>query len=206
MLRCPDDVFDLATCLAIGPGLGQAHAALNLLRRVIPAPIPVLIDADALNLLAAHPVLAHQLRRRQAATLLTPHPAEAARLLSTDIATVQTDRRGAALELAQRYRAHVVLKGCGSVIALADGRWFINTSGNPGLASAGTGDVLSGIAIGLLAQNWPPDHALLGAVHIHGAAADLCVAEGTGPIGLSAGELMIAARRLLNIWVGGGYG
>ena len=77
---------------------------------------------------------------------------------------------------------------------------FINTSGNPGLASAGTGDVLAGFAVALLAQGWAADQALLAAVHLHGAAADDCVAAGVGPIGLTAGELMAAARSMLNRW------
>ena len=201
MLRAANEVFDLATCLAVGPGLGQSAAALTLLRRAIATDLPLLLDADALNLLAAHPVLAGNLARRDAPTLLTPHPAEAARLLGCDVAAVQADRVAAALGLARRFKAASVLKGCGSVVALPDGRWFINTSGNPGLASAGTGDVLSGIVVALLAQGWPAEPALLAAVHLHGAAADACVAEGIGPIGLSAGELIAPARRLLNTWI-----
>ena len=77
-------------------------------------------------------------------TLITPHPAEAARLLDSTIAAVQADRIGAALELATTYNAHVALKGCGTIVATPDGRWFVNTSGNPGLATAGSGDVLTG--------------------------------------------------------------
>jgi hydroxyethylthiazole kinase-like uncharacterized protein yjeF len=201
MLRAADEVFALATCLAVGPGLGQSAAALTLLRRAIEADLPLLLDADALNLLAAHPVLAGNVARRAAPTLLTPHPAEAARLLACDIAAVQADRVAAALDLARRFKAPSVLKGCGSVVALPDGRWFINTSGNPGLASAGTGDVLSGMAVALLAQGWPAEPALLAAVHLHGAAADACVADGIGPLGLSAGELIAPARALFNAWI-----
>ncbi|TRZ90514.1 MAG: bifunctional ADP-dependent NAD(P)H-hydrate dehydratase/NAD(P)H-hydrate epimerase, partial [Rhodocyclaceae bacterium] len=115
---------------------------------------------------------------------------------------VQGDRVAAAQDLARRFNAPTVLKGCGSIVALPDGRWFINTSGNPGLASAGTGDVLSGIAIALLAQGWPAESALLAAVHLHGAAADACVADGIGPVGLSAGELIAPARKLFNAWIG----
>ena len=201
MLRDPAAVFALAGCLAIGPGLGQSDAALALLRRAIDCELPLLVDADALNLLALHPVLIARLARRAAPTLLTPHPAEAARLQGCDVAVVQADRRAAALALAQRCNAGVVLKGCGSVIALPDGRWFINTTGNAGLASAGTGDVLTGMAAALLAQDWPPDQALLAAVHLHGVAADACVAAGIGPIGLCAGELIPRARQALNAWI-----
>ena len=203
MLRVADEVFALATCLAVGPGLGQSGAALALLRRAIDTDLPLLLDADALNLLAAHPVLAANIASRKPATLLTPHPAEGARLLGHDVAAVQADRVAAALDLARRFQAATLLKGCGSIVALSDGRWFINTTGNAGLASAGTGDVLSGMAVALLAQGWPAEAALLAAVHLHGAAADACVAAGAGPVGLSAGELIGPARGLLNGWIAG---
>ena len=200
MLRSPGKVFESATCLAVGPGLGLSAAAAELTRLAIAAPLPLLLDADALNLLAAHPALARSLAKRDAPTLLTPHPAEAARLLGCTIDAIQDDRIGAALNLARRMNAGVVLKGCGSVIAFADGRWFINTSGNPGLAGAGSGDVLTGMAAALLAQGWPAEQALLAAVHLHGLAAEALAAAGEGPIGLGASELPAHARRLLNGW------
>lgn len=201
MLRAADEIFDLASCLAVGPGLGQSDAALGLLLRAIDSERPLLLDADALNLLAAHPVLLNKLAHRQAATLLTPHPAEAARLLKSDTADVQADRLAAALALARRCNAPTLLKGCGSVVALPDGRWYINTTGNPGLASAGSGDVLSGMALALLAQGWSAEQALLAATHLHGAAADACAAADIGPLGLCAGELIAPARTLLNRWI-----
>jgi hydroxyethylthiazole kinase-like uncharacterized protein yjeF len=198
MLRAPDNALDQATAAVIGPGLGASDAALELMRRVASANFPLLLDADALNLIAAHPVLAARIARREAATTLTPHPAEAARLLATTTAVVQSDRVAAALELARRFQAHVALKGCGTVIAHPDGSWRINATGNPGLASAGSGDVLSGMAGALLAQGWPPAAALSAAAHLHGAAADALTAAGDGPIGIAAGELIPAARALLN--------
>ena len=198
MLRMPDDALAQATAIVIGPGLGASAAAVEAIRRVASADFPILFDADALNLLAAHPVLAAHVARRAAPTLLTPHPAEAARLLATTTEAVQADRVGAALRLAQRFKAHVALKGCGTVIAHPDGRWRINANGNPGLASGGTGDVLSGFIGALLAQGWPADAALCGAVHLHGAAADALVASGAGPVGITAGELIPVARTLLN--------
>jgi hydroxyethylthiazole kinase-like uncharacterized protein yjeF len=201
MLRSCDEIFSLATCVAVGPGLGQSAAALALLRRAIDSPLPLLLDADALNLLAAHPVLLHKMARRGAATLLTPHPLEAARLLGCDSEAVQADRLKAARELARHCQAETLLKGCGSIIALPDGRCFFNTTGNPGLATAGSGDVLSGMAVALLAQGWPAERALIAATHLHGAAADVCVINGDGPIGLSAGELIHQGRRLLNRWI-----
>jgi len=210
MLRSPDGALAQATVAVIGPGLGAADEALEILRRCLPAErnprhaeraiaeLPLLIDADALNLLAAHPVLAARIARRTAPTLITPHPAEAARLLATTTEAIQADRVGAALELAQRCKAHVALKGCGTVIAHPDGRWRINTSGNPGLASGGSGDVLAGMAGALLAQGWPAAAALSAAVHLHGAAADVLAAVGDGPVGIAAGDLVPVARTLLN--------
>ncbi|HTY98961.1 MAG TPA: NAD(P)H-hydrate dehydratase, partial [Rhodocyclaceae bacterium] len=204
MLRAADEVFGLATVLAIGPGLGRGKPATELLRRAVDADLPLAVDADGINLLAEHPVLGRRLARRQAPTILTPHPAEAARLLATDTDAVQADRLAAALELAGRYRAHVALKGCGTIVAAPDGAWFINANGNPGLASAGTGDVLSGLVAALLAQGWPALEALLGAVHLHGAAADALAAQGIGPVGLAAGELIDRARSVFNGWIAAG--
>jgi hydroxyethylthiazole kinase-like uncharacterized protein yjeF len=200
MLRGARAVIEegIVTCLAIGPGLGQSEAALAMLRMAVTLPRPLILDADALNLVAAHPVLARQVARRTQPTLITPHPAEAARLLGGTAAGVQHDRVTSALRLAHELNACTVLKGCGSVIAFPDGRWLINTSGNPGMASAGMGDVLTGMAAALLAQGWGGGHALAGAVHLHGAAADALVAAGTGPVGLAAGELIDAARQLFN--------
>ncbi len=201
MLRSADETQSLATVLATGPGLGQSDTALTLLRRAIESPLPLVLDADALNLLAAHPTLFKHLARRAATAVLTPHPAEAARLLDVATEAVQADRVAAALELARRGQALVVLKGCGSIVATPAGQWYINTTGNPGLASAGTGDVLTGCIAAFLAQGWPPTEALLAAVHLHGAAADALSAAGTGPVGLAAGELIDAARALLNRWL-----
>jgi NAD(P)H-hydrate repair Nnr-like enzyme with NAD(P)H-hydrate dehydratase domain len=97
-----------------------------------------------------------------------------------------------------RYHATVVLKGCGSIIATPDGRWWINTTGNPGMATAGMGDVLTGITTALLAQGMAPEQALCAAVWLHGAAGDVCVESGEGPLGLTASEVILAARTLLN--------
>ena len=198
MLRSPENALAQATAAVVGPGLGASDAALEILRRVAGTDFPVVLDADALNLLATHPVLAMHIARLAAAKVITPHPAEAARLLASTTEAVQANRVGAALELAQRYNAHVALKGCGTVVAYPDGRWRINTSGNPGLASGGTGDVLAGMAGALLAQGWPATAALCAAVHLHGAAADALAAAGDGPIGIAACELIPVARTLLN--------
>jgi hydroxyethylthiazole kinase-like uncharacterized protein yjeF len=201
MLRTPEDALNMASVLAIGPGLGQSMRAGELLAQALDSALPCVIDADGLNLLAQAPHLQRKRAVSPAPTFITPHPAEAARLLGSTTATVQTDRLTAALQLAKHLNAHVALKGCGTIVATPDGRWFINTAGNPGLASAGSGDVLTGMLAALLAQHWTPLEALLAAVHLHGAAADACVAAGHGPIGLTAGELIDPARQRLNDWI-----
>ena len=154
MLRTVDEILKLGhiNCLAVGPGLGQSPDAHRVLAAALQKNLPLVIDADALNLIAVDARLQQLVGKRTAPTLLTPHPAEAARLLAGTTAEVQADRVAAATELASRYRSYVVLKGAGSICALPDGKWFINTSGNPGMASAGMGDVLTGIIAALLAQ------------------------------------------------------
>lgn len=201
MTRSPAEALQAATIVAIGPGLGSSVQAGELLAQTLARPVPRVIDADGLNLLAQSSLLQRQCAVAPAPTLITPHPAEAARLLDTTVAIVQRDRLAAALQLARRLNAHVVLKGCGALIAAPDGRWFVNTSGNPGLASAGSGDTLTGMLAALLAQGMPPLEAMLAAAHLHGAAADCCVAAGQGPVGLCAGELIDPARHLLNEWI-----
>jgi hydroxyethylthiazole kinase-like uncharacterized protein yjeF len=199
MLRDAVDVLAAGPdALAVGPGLGTHAPAAELLARALAAPVPLVLDADALNLVAQDASLAAAVRARQAATLATPHPAEAARLLATTTTAVQSDRLGATLALADRLNAAVVVKGAGSILAFPDGTWDINASGNPGLASAGSGDVLTGLAGALLAQGLDAKSALRLAVCLHGAAADACVAAGRGPLGLTAAELAPAARELLN--------
>ena len=201
MLREIADAIEQADAIGIGPGLGQSEGALTALKLAIATDKPLAIDADALNLIAAHPVLITHIARRRLPTLLTPHPTEAARLLGCDTAAVQNDRIKSTQTLAQRFNAVVVLKGSGSVIALPDGHWYINGNGNGGLATAGTGDVLLGFVTALLAQGNDAATALLAAVHLHGAAADLLVETGTGPVGLTASELIAPARDIWNDWI-----
>jgi len=205
MLRRPDAFHDAEaialSALACGPGLGTSISAKEQLDEALRQAIPLVLDADALNLLARECDLPVAVALRQAPTLLTPHPAEAARLLERSVAAIQSDRIGAAQEIAERFNAFVALKGCGTVLARPDGGWRINANGNPGLATAGSGDVLTGIIVALLAQGWDADAALAGGVHLHGAAADRLVDEGVGPVGLTAGELIDSARRCLNDWI-----
>lgn len=154
--------------LAVGPGMGQSPRAQALLEAALAAPCPLVLDADALNLLAGHPDLSKQAARRSHPTLLTPHPGEAARLLKTSVAEIQAGRIAAALALSRHYSAEVALKGAGTVIAHPDGRYAINTSGGPWLAQAGSGDRLTGMVAALLGQGMKPDHALEAAVWLHG--------------------------------------
>jgi len=203
MIRRVDMLFQAdLEALVCGPGLGKSSDAALFVEQALKCPLPLVLDADALNILAVDGRLEGNLYNRVAPAVLTPHPAEAGRLLGCSIREVQGNRLAAACELAQRYGCAVALKGCGTVIATVDGRWWINTTGNPGMATAGMGDVLSGLIATLLAQNWPADVAVLAAVHLHGAAADLLVAQGVGPIGLTASEVIEAARAVYNQWQG----
>lgn len=202
MLRHPDDVLGLdLDALAVGPGLGQGERAETLVGAALASDIPCVLDADALNLISGNEDLRKACARRSAETLLTPHPGEAAKLLAESVAVVQADRVSAARALAKHFNAHVVLKGNGSILVARDGHWFINRSGNPGMASAGMGDVLAGMLGSLLAQRYSGESALVLGTHLHGAAADELVRQGIGPVGLTAGELIDAARQLWNAWL-----
>ncbi|WP_425433852.1 NAD(P)H-hydrate dehydratase [Nitrosovibrio tenuis] len=203
MLRPIEELFKLANlnCLVVGPGLGTEPNARLWLGCALESKLPLVLDADALNIIASHSRVSSILADRAAPSILTPHPAEAARLLGADTSTVQNDRMGAAAELAAKFNCCVVLKGAGSICAMPDGRRYINTSGNSGLSSAGTGDILSGITGALLAQDIDPQDALLLAVYLHGAAADALLDQLGGPVGMTASEIIDAARSLLNNWI-----
>lgn len=202
MLRGPDEVLGLELdALVVGPGIGQGERAETLLGAALTEDIPCVLDADALNLLAENQDLQEACARRTAHTIVTPHPGEAARLLGGTIAEVQKDRIAAAQALRDKLGAHVLLKGNGSVLAASDGHWFINTSGNPGMASAGMGDILAGMLGGLLAQKFTGEAALVLGAHLHGCAGDWLAANGVGPVGLTAGELIEPARRIWNQWL-----
>ncbi|MCC2634749.1 MAG: hypothetical protein K0S48_2635 [Ramlibacter sp.] len=167
------DSLDLAA-MGVACGCGGGEAVRTALPRALRAGALVL-DADALNAIAADTQLQSQLQarwRRQAPTVLTPHPLEAARLLQRDTAQVQADRLGAARELARRFGAVVVLKGSGSVIAAPDGRVRVNPTGNARLAIAGTGDVLAGMIAARLAGGEDAFTAASASVYLHGLAAD----------------------------------
>jgi len=180
-----------ASVLAVGPGLGQDEWGRGLWNAALDAGKPLVLDADGLNMLAAAAP-----RALPSACVLTPHPGEAARLLGIATAEIQADRFKAARALAQKYRAVVVLKGAGSLIAGPDGQMTVCPWGNPGMASGGMGDVLTGVIAGLLAQDlgaW--DAACLG-VGLHARAGDL--AARAGERGLLASDLFPYLRALVN--------
>ncbi|MEQ1599290.1 MAG: NAD(P)H-hydrate dehydratase [Methylotenera sp.] len=200
MLRSLADITQLPqlNCVVIGTGLGQTNAAIELLEFWLSQNVPLLLDADALNLIASHLHLASLVISRSAETVITPHAGEAARLLDASTEHIQQNRTESAVKLANSLNVTCVLKGAGTVCAHHDGSWFINTSGNVGLASGGTGDVLSGIIGSLMAQGLSGLEATKLGVYVHGAAADALVKNGTGTIGLTASEVALEARNVLN--------
>ena len=186
--------------IVIGPGLGTTAEARELLQNALQESQSMVIDADALNILAGDEelqALLHLRHQQYRKTILTPHPLEAARLLKTTAQAIQADRRRAVQELARSMHACVVLKGAGSMIAY-EGQVWVNSTGNPSLATAGTGDVLAGVCGALLAQGLATEHAACLAVYLHGKAADDLLAAGAGPIGLAASEFIPAIRQALN--------
>jgi len=174
-------------CLAIGPGLGPADETGQLVRQLLrQCKIPMVIDADALNHIAGERALFEKLK---APAVLTPHPGEMARLTGLSTARVQRDRVSCAREFAVATGTIVVLKGAGTIIATADGHIHVNPTGNPGMASGGMGDVLTGIIAGFIAQGISPEMAAVTGVYLHGAAADALASAGT-PTGYLASEIM----------------
>jgi len=164
------------TVLAIGPGMGQSPETAKFVTGLLSATtIPAVIDADALNILAAEPALLNKLAKGRT-LVLTPHPGEMARLAGITVAEVQAKRLAVARGFAQRYGVTLVLKGWRTLIAHPDGSVAMNTSGNPGMAKGGSGDLLTGLIAGLLAQ-YPDEaaRAVEAAVYLHGFAADLAV-------------------------------
>jgi len=169
-------LLEWATAVAVGPGLSQHSQTGEFVQGLIATcSRPLVVDADGLNLLAAGERPCFGADRP---TILTPHPGEMARLLKRSVREVQADRLAAAREAAATFQALVVLKGARTVIAAPEGRVAINPTGNPGLASGGTGDVLTGIIVGLLAQGVAPWGAAVAGTYLHGLAADLAVDQG----------------------------
>ena len=178
-----------ADVVVVGPGLGRSDWAKALFKTAISASKPMVIDADGLNLLAETPAA-------KTDWILTPHPGEAARLLNRSVADIQQDRFASALAIQANYRGIAILKGAGTVIA-SEHRIAVCNTGNPGMASGGMGDVLSGVIAGLLAQGLTLSDAARQGVYNHGLAADLAAAKG-GERGLLASDLMPYLRQLVN--------
>jgi ADP-dependent NAD(P)H-hydrate dehydratase / NAD(P)H-hydrate epimerase len=201
---------DSMTAFAVGMGMGETGAASLL--GLLSLDRPLVVDADAIASIATNPSIRAAFEAKKAENarpylpfILTPHPGEAAKLLSTTAGAVQTNRTAAAITLAQQFACVVVLKGAGSIVALPDGSYVINTTGNAGMASGGMGDALSGMLAAFLAQGlnaW--DAARLG-VYLHGAAGDAAAHHGIGPHGLTASEVIFEARSLLNAGLEDGH-
>lgn len=189
-----DDPGDLggaleqADVVAIGPGLGKSRWARELLERSLDSGLPMVVDADALNLLP-------EIGQHRGNWILTPHPGEAGRLSGMETATVQADRAKAAELIRQRFGGVVVLKGSGTLVD--DGALWVCDRGNPGMASGGMGDVLTGIIGGLVAQGCGLSTAARYGVWLHATAADRAADEG-GEIGLMATDLLPHVRRVVN--------
>jgi NAD(P)H-hydrate epimerase len=175
------------SALILGPGIGTHPETVRCVHEVLrQVRIPTVLDADGLNALAIDPEVTGEL---QAPLVLTPHPGELARLRHTTTAAIQTDRLGAAREAAHTCHAVVVLKGAHTIIAESEGMLYINLTGNPGMATAGSGDVLSGMIGALLGQGYTPSTAACMAVYSHGSAGDLAAAT-LGERSLMAGDLI----------------
>ena len=186
--------------LAIGCGLGHDDAAQQILHDALKLDTVLVLDADALNILALRPEFRTALISRKNASVMTPHPGEAAHLLCCNTEEVQATRSEAAQELAKHFHSTVVLKGAHSLCVTRDGKIFVNKTGNPGMSSPGMGDVLTGMIAAFIAQGLNVDQALLLAVHLHGAAGD-AMAKQKVTIGMTATEVTEWARWLLNQWI-----
>ena len=179
-----------ASVIAIGPGLGQSDWAKLLFARVLESDLPIIIDADALNLLAEE-------EQSSQNWVITPHPGEAARLLKTDVPTIQSDRFQFARDLHEKYHGPVVLKGAGSIVTDLEGNLYVCSEGNSGMSTGGMGDVLTGVIAGLVAQGADIETATQAGVLMHARAADMAAFDG-GERGMIATDLMPYLRELAN--------
>lgn len=174
--------------IAIGPGSGQTRELEEVLRNICEeATIPMVLDADALNSLAHRLDILNLLKTT---AVLTPHIGEMARLTNLPIEEIQRNKIQIAIEFAKKWKVILILKGARTVVASPEGKIFINTTGNPGMATAGSGDVLTGIITGFLAQGVQPFDAAIAAVYIHGTAGDRA-ANRMGEYGLMAGDIVL---------------
>jgi len=188
-----------ATAVALGPGVGGSENTRGFVRRLIErCNKPMIVDADALNALAADRDAAAQiLRRRTAETVLSPHPGEMGRLLGLETEVVQEDRLAAVKRSASEFEVVVILKGARTLIASPDGVLYVNTTGNSGMATGGAGDVLTGVTGALLGGRMPAIRAAAAAAYIHGLAGDLVAEDHRGKAGLIAVDLVDALPRAI---------
>ncbi len=194
-------LLERKSALLFGPGIGVSEASQNTLRWLLRnLSIPWVIDADGLNTLALQ---IDRLRHAKIPPVLTPHPGEMARLTGKSNSAVNADRVTVARSFALEHRCHLVLKGARSVIATAEGKVFINSTGNPGMASGGMGDVLAGILAALLGQGLSPENAMQLGVYLHGFVGDMVAAE-KGEIGLIASDIIEGLPAGMRALSGGG--
>ena len=183
------------SAIAMGPGLGTGRGTAELVEKMVKqAGIPLVLDADALNCIAQKPDV---LKKKQAPALVTPHPGEMARLMGTTVHDIQKNRITAAKEFAGRFDVVVLLKGAKTVIALPGGEIFINTTGNPGMASGGMGDVLTGIAAGFAAQGFSLEEAALAGAYLHGTCGDVLARRKAG-FGYLASDMVSAIPEVVH--------
>jgi len=181
------DLLAQSTVLALGPGISQHPETVALVRDLVSAvEIPVVLDADGLNAFTGEGEL---FSGRKSPLIVTPHPGEMARLLNESVAAVQSDRVRVAERAAREWGSVVVLKGARTIVTTPDGTTAVNSTGNPGMATGGSGDVLTGVIAALVAQGYDLFRAAAAAVYIHGRAGDIA-AGGKGQMGLVAGDLI----------------
>ncbi|MBU0570940.1 MAG: NAD(P)H-hydrate dehydratase [Candidatus Omnitrophica bacterium] len=186
---CPAILDYASKCdvVALGPGLGRAKDTYKLVRMLVERiDCPLVLDADGINALCGHVDI---LEERNTAIVITPHPGEMARLIGEDISRIQSDREGTAKKFAKKTGVMVCLKGHRTVVAAPDGRIYVNDTGNSGMATGGTGDVLTGMIASFIGQGVNIFDAAISAVYLHGLAGDIAV-EHVGPFSLTATDIL----------------
>lgn len=193
-LKQAASALSLKTSLAVGPGMSVNQDTEKFLLKILKkSHVPVVADADALNIIAENRGL---LKKLKVPVILTPHPGEMARLVGTTTREIQLSRAEHAEKFAVSHKCHVVLKGARSVIAAPDGRVFINPTGNPAMSSGGMGDVLTGVISGLISQNYSPLEACVLGTFVHGLSGDI-VSREKGPSGMTATDVADLVPRAL---------
>ena len=184
------DMFEYVSVIAIGPGLGYHDLAMKLLEMALETDKPLVLDADAITLLARNSSLKLKLKKRTAPSILTPHPAEAARILDVSTHSVQSDRLEFLFNLIYQTDSVVILKGAGTLIGSPCGRWVINAIANSTLATAGSGDVLTGLVASFISQNVPIFESACMATHLHSVSVEKNFYHKNHLVGLTASEMI----------------